>query len=91
MKDFKQILAAWLGDRSLTEVAPLLGVAVSTVHYWRAGDTVPPLTRIPALSEILGVPADELRMSIRSHGRRPYARRRARPVKNGSTVARGST
>lgn len=41
---FKTKLRNWRGDRTVKEVAPLLGIDLRTYYYFEAGDRVPKKT-----------------------------------------------
>lgn len=46
------------------EFAAKVGVAQTTVGFWRRGKALPPSTRIPFLAAALGMPEEELRALV---------------------------
>lgn len=75
MKYFADLLDKWIGERNLDEVAPVLGVAISTVHSWRYGLSVPAGTKIHGLAIAMNVPEASLRKVVargKRHGSDSY-------------------
>lgn len=71
------LLKLWRGDRSEAKAGAELGVAQTTFGAWFDGRSTPPLTKVPVLSEKLGLPADELRAIIEADRARRLAQRSA--------------
>ncbi len=63
---FSELVQKWLGERSVRQGAIALNVVDNTVHDWIKGDSLPPSTKIPSLSQAFGIAEDELRKAIQS-------------------------
>lgn len=44
-----QSLSSWIDQKGLAEIAKLLKVTKSTVHYWKTGQSFPKVTQMRAI------------------------------------------
>ncbi len=64
MKQFPEILRAWMGERTLTAAASALNVGISTLHAWLAGTNFPRHRQVGDLAARLGMTEPELHEAI---------------------------
>jgi len=81
-KTFGDAVAAWLAStgRVPFTAQAVLGATDSTIHNWIGGTSLPPATRLPAISMALRMPIGDLRAMV--------ARDRAARSRRGKQVAK---